>query len=47
MNKLKESFTIFPVSKIKRTENKVYIQIFDNFVSALKQLEHFSHVQVL
>ncbi len=47
MNKLKESFTIFPVGKIERTENKVYIQIFGNFVSALKQLEHFSHVQVL
>ena len=47
MSKLKKSFTVIPVGKVKRTENEVYIEILDKFVPALKQLEHFSHVQVL
>jgi tRNA-Thr(GGU) m(6)t(6)A37 methyltransferase TsaA len=41
-----ESFNIFPIGHIKRTDEKVFIEIFEKFVPALKQLEHFSHVQV-
>ena len=41
------SFTIFPIGYIKRINNEVYIEILEKFIPALKQLEHFSHVQVL
>lgn len=46
MRNLKETFTIFPIGYIKRTGDEVYVDILKKFVPALKQLEHFSHVQI-
>ena len=42
-----EAFTIYPIGMVRRTEDEVHIQILERFSPALKQLEHFSHVQVL
>jgi tRNA-Thr(GGU) m(6)t(6)A37 methyltransferase TsaA len=47
MDNTEESFTIFPIGYIKRTDNEVIIKVLEKFIPALKQLEHFSHVQVL
>ena len=47
MTNSKDTFTIFPIGFIKRSDDEVFINILTKFVPALKQLEHFSHVQVL
>ncbi|MFX0015883.1 MAG: tRNA (N6-threonylcarbamoyladenosine(37)-N6)-methyltransferase TrmO [Promethearchaeota archaeon] len=47
MNSRNETFTIFPIGHIKRSEDEVYIEILEKFIPALKQLEHFSHIQIL
>lgn len=47
MNSRNETFTIFPIGYIKRSEDEVYIEILEKFIPALKQLEHFSHIQIL
>ncbi|UCE14123.1 MAG: tRNA (N6-threonylcarbamoyladenosine(37)-N6)-methyltransferase TrmO [Candidatus Heimdallarchaeota archaeon] len=47
MSNMIETFTIFPIGYIKRTDDEVQIEILKKFIPALKQLEHFSHVQIL
>ncbi|MHA2246826.1 MAG: tRNA (N6-threonylcarbamoyladenosine(37)-N6)-methyltransferase TrmO [Candidatus Hodarchaeales archaeon] len=47
MTEKEETFTIFPIGYIKRTDNEVAIEVLEKFIPALKQLEHFSHVQIL
>ena len=39
-------FKIFPIGYVRRNEGKTYLEILKSFVPALKELEHFSHVQV-
>ena len=38
---------IFPVGYVRRSDGKTYIQVLEPYAPALKELEHFSHVQVL
>lgn len=40
------SFHIFPVGYVKRNGNQILLEILPAYVSALKQLNHFSHAQV-
>ena len=47
LSNLIETFTIFPVGYIRRTDDNVQIEILKKYIPALKQLEHFSHVQIL
>ncbi len=42
-----ELFTIYPIGHIKRMNDEVYIKLLQKFIPAVKQLEHFSHVQIL
>jgi tRNA-Thr(GGU) m(6)t(6)A37 methyltransferase TsaA len=46
MNKEKDIFEIFPIGYVRRDDGKTYLDILAPFIPALKQLEHFSHVQV-
>ncbi len=43
---IKKSVKIFPIGYIRRNNGKIYLDILKSFIPALKQLEHFSHVQV-
>ncbi|MFX0184930.1 MAG: tRNA (N6-threonylcarbamoyladenosine(37)-N6)-methyltransferase TrmO [Candidatus Hodarchaeota archaeon] len=47
MNNTEEIFAIFPIGYIRRTDNEVFIEVLEKYIPALKQLEHFSHVQIL
>lgn len=47
MTSSEEVFTIYSIGRVRRTEDEVHIQVLERFIPALKQLEHFSHVQVL
>jgi tRNA-Thr(GGU) m(6)t(6)A37 methyltransferase TsaA len=40
-------FEIFPVGHVRREGERVYLEILEPYVPALKELEHFSHVQVM
>jgi tRNA-Thr(GGU) m(6)t(6)A37 methyltransferase TsaA len=42
-----ESFQIFPVGIVKKTDTTVGIEIFDDFTDGLLGLDGFSHVTVL
>ena len=42
-----ETFHIFPVGIVRKTDNAVSIDIFDDFTDALLGLDGFSHVVVL
>ena len=42
-----ESFQIFPVGIVRKTDTAVRIEIFDDFTDALLGLEGFSHIVVL
>ena len=42
-----ESFQIFPVGIVRKTDTAVSIDIFDDYTDALLGLEGFSHVVVL
>ena len=44
--KEKQVFNLFPIGYVRRQEGRTYLEILEPFVPALKQLEHFSHVQV-
>jgi tRNA-Thr(GGU) m(6)t(6)A37 methyltransferase TsaA len=44
---MKESFHIFPVGSVRKSDTAVSIDIFDEFTDALLGLEGFSHVVVL
>lgn len=41
-----ETYQIFPIGYVRREGGSTYLDILEPFVPALKQLEHFSHVQV-
>ncbi len=47
LSDIEQSFEIYLIGKVERKNSKVYIKLFEKYVPALKQLEHFSHVQVL
>ena len=42
-----KTFNIYPVGYIRRNNGKTYLEILKAYVPALKELEYFSHVQVL
>ncbi|MHA2297929.1 MAG: tRNA (N6-threonylcarbamoyladenosine(37)-N6)-methyltransferase TrmO [Candidatus Hodarchaeales archaeon] len=42
-----ESYKIVPIGHVKRNDDEIYLIILDPFIPALKQLDHFSHLQVL
>jgi tRNA-Thr(GGU) m(6)t(6)A37 methyltransferase TsaA len=42
-----ESFQIFPVGIVRKTDTAVRIEIFDDYTDALLGLEGFSHIVVL
>ncbi|MBN1888746.1 MAG: excinuclease ABC subunit UvrA [Thermoflexales bacterium] len=42
-----ETFELVPVGYVQRSARKTYLDISKPYVPALKQLEHFSHAQVL
>ena len=42
-----ESFQIFPVGVVRKTEKATWIQLIDAYSDALLGLEGFSHIQVL
>ena len=41
-----ESFQIFPVGVVRKTEEETWIEIFNAYSDALLGLEGFSHIQV-
>lgn len=41
------TYHVYPVGYVRRTDDEVHVEIRMPFRSALKQLEHFSHVMVL
>jgi tRNA-Thr(GGU) m(6)t(6)A37 methyltransferase TsaA len=41
------SYTIYPVGRVRNTEEAAWIEIFEPYRDALLGLEGFSHVQVL
>jgi len=41
-----ETYQIFPIGYVCRSENRIYLEILEPFRAALKQLDHFSHVMV-
>jgi tRNA-Thr(GGU) m(6)t(6)A37 methyltransferase TsaA len=41
-----QTFKIFSIGHVRRDNGKTYIDVFSNYTPALKELEHFSHVQV-
>ncbi len=42
-----ERFELFPIGYVRRRGGKMYLEIRAPYTPALKELEHFSHVQVL
>jgi tRNA-Thr(GGU) m(6)t(6)A37 methyltransferase TsaA len=42
----KATYQIFPIGYVRRSENRIYLEILEPFRPALKQLDHFSHVMV-
>ena len=47
MNDFKQSFIVHPIGKVERKNKNVYIKLIEKYVPALKQIEHFTHVQIL
>jgi tRNA-Thr(GGU) m(6)t(6)A37 methyltransferase TsaA len=45
-NQKTESYRIFPVGYVRRENGQTVLEILPPFTPALKELEHFSHVQV-
>jgi tRNA-Thr(GGU) m(6)t(6)A37 methyltransferase TsaA len=41
-----EVFEVFPVGYVRRENERTYLEILPAYIPALKELEHFSHVQV-
>lgn len=41
-----ETFEIYPIGYVRRENGKTCLEILEPYVPALKELEHFSHVQV-
>jgi tRNA-Thr(GGU) m(6)t(6)A37 methyltransferase TsaA len=46
MTEQKETLKIFPIGRVRREDGRTYLEIFQPYVPALKELEHFGHVQV-
>ena len=42
----KETYQIYPIGYVRRSENGIHLGILEPFRPALKQLDHFSHVMV-
>jgi tRNA-Thr(GGU) m(6)t(6)A37 methyltransferase TsaA len=42
-----EDFQIFPVGSVRKRHGTTCLQIHESWISALKQIEHFSHIQLL
>jgi tRNA-Thr(GGU) m(6)t(6)A37 methyltransferase TsaA len=42
-----KTYQIFPIGYVRREDGSIYLDVLESYVPALKQLEHFSHVQVL
>jgi tRNA-Thr(GGU) m(6)t(6)A37 methyltransferase TsaA len=40
------TFKIFPIGYVRRDNGKTYVEVLKDYVPALKELEHFSHLQV-
>ena len=47
MSQTPDSFHVFPIGYVHREKGRTVLKILEPFVPALKELEHFSHVQVL
>jgi tRNA-Thr(GGU) m(6)t(6)A37 methyltransferase TsaA len=47
MDQESETFQIFPIGYVRRKDGRTVLEILEPFVPALKELERFSHVQVL
>ncbi|MBN1991694.1 MAG: SAM-dependent methyltransferase [Anaerolineae bacterium] len=45
-NSKTETFNISPIGYVRRNNGKTFLEILEPYVPALKELEHFSHVQV-
>ncbi len=41
-----ETYSIHPIGYVRREGERTYIQVEKQYLPALKQLEHFSHMQV-
>jgi tRNA-Thr(GGU) m(6)t(6)A37 methyltransferase TsaA len=41
-----ETFEVSPIGYVRRNGGRTYLEILEDYVPALKELEHFSHVQV-
>jgi tRNA-Thr(GGU) m(6)t(6)A37 methyltransferase TsaA len=42
-----ERFEVFPVGQVRRNGERVYVEVAPPYVPAMKELDGFSHVQVL
>ncbi|MHA1552281.1 MAG: TrmO family methyltransferase domain-containing protein [Candidatus Heimdallarchaeaceae archaeon] len=47
MNKDQNKFQIYSIGSVRRLDNGVYIELDKKYAPAIKELNHFSHVQVL
>lgn len=43
----KSVFEVFPIGYVRRNDDRTYLEVLEPYVLALKELERFSHVQVL
>ena len=43
---MKETYQIYPIGHIRRTQEGIHLEIDEPFRPAIQQLEHFSHVMV-
>ena len=41
-----ETYQMYPIGYVQRSEDGIHLEILEPFRSALKQLDHFSHVMV-
>ena len=42
-----EVFEVFPIGRVQRQDGRTFIELEETYVPALKELDRFSHVQVL
>ena len=43
----KDSFRISPIGFIRREGDKIFLDIKDEYIPGLKEIQHFSHLQVI
>jgi tRNA-Thr(GGU) m(6)t(6)A37 methyltransferase TsaA len=46
-NRGPDAFAVYPIGYVRRKDGRTMLEILEPFVPALKELERFSHVQVL